>query len=657
MIFINTSYGQTVDSIRTGLDQAKGSERIDILHQTILSIWLTDPEQAMSYGVESLELSVISQDSFNISKSLRLIGAVHYHLGNYDTSLVYYQDALEIALKLGDLNLVNKVYNNIGLLYYTLGTYETSLEYLLRSLEIKESIGETYGAAATVNNIGLVFNKVGNFKKARDYFFKASQLATESENVDQQIYSKNNIGTTYLEEGELLKARGYFKDAWNIANRIGNTNWGSVSLRSLGSVFQSEGQYDSAEYYYQKSLFASKSIDDKNGISEVYYLLAKLSLETGNLSIAVDYLNQGHKMATLLKSSQQILQNLKLYGDIYEMKNQNDKLVYYQNEYINFQDSLFNEAVELNLSLLPIKLKEEKDRIVLSDQHAELQKKNLRNQQYIVTLFIAFPLFLILLVLFRKNRRAYKALRFNHEELKSAQEHLVYSEKMASLGMLASGIAHEINNPLNYIKNGALTMFKIIEKENKGSVEDLEPYFDIISEGVNRASGIVKSLNHFTQVKEGNDENCDIHEILEHCLVILSFEMQPKSDFVKQYSIQPVVVKGNEGKLHQAFLSILSNAEHAIKEKGTITISTKLEGNQARISIKDTGVGISQTNLQKINEPFYTTKGQEGTGLGLFVTYSIIEEHNGRIKVSSIIGEGSEFVINLPLHNTREMMT
>jgi PAS domain S-box-containing protein len=234
------------------------------------------------------------------------------------------------------------------------------------------------------------------------------------------------------------------------------------------------------------------------------------------------------------------------------------------------------------------------------------------------------------------------------ENLKETQEQLVHAEKMASIGILASGIGHEVNNPLNVIKNGVYALGEHIEQQFKGPHESLKDYYDLIGEGINRVTNIVKSLSQFSKSNERLDERCDIHSIIDNCLTILNTKIRDRVEIERLYPDTPLEVIGNEGKLHQVFLNILANAEQAIPGKGTITIKTARQNGIVRVSIKDDGTGISEENLNRIGDPFFTTKNPgEGTGLGLFITYSIIQEHRGKIQVHSQTGEGTTFIIEL----------
>lgn len=234
--------------------------------------------------------------------------------------------------------------------------------------------------------------------------------------------------------------------------------------------------------------------------------------------------------------------------------------------------------------------------------------------------------------------------------LQNTQKQLIEAEKMASLGVLASGVAHEINNPLNFIKGGAFGIEQYINDNLKEHKTDLEPLIEGINIGIDRAANIVTSLNHYSRKNDAKIIECDIHEIIDNCLVILQNQIKNRIDININYTIKKYKFLGNEGKLHQAMLNILSNAVQSISGKGQISIQTKIEKKVFIIFISDSGCGIKEKNLSKIFDPFYTTKeAGDGTGLGLSITYNIIKDHKGSIEVSSEENNGTEFKIVLPL--------
>ncbi|MEQ9008599.1 MAG: ATP-binding protein [Ekhidna sp.] len=232
------------------------------------------------------------------------------------------------------------------------------------------------------------------------------------------------------------------------------------------------------------------------------------------------------------------------------------------------------------------------------------------------------------------------------KKLQETTRKLIQSEKLASLGMLSAGVAHEINNPLNFIQGGLQLLEQGWEDEKELKFE-ATPCLNVMKEGLRRASIIVKSLNHFSRDTETMNESCDLHQILNNSLVMLQPKLKYKGEVKKLFTSEKLVISGNEGKLHQAFLNIISNAEQAIQKDGLITISTIKKKKRIYVEIADNGIGITKENLKKISDPFFTTKPVgKGTGLGLSITYKIIEEHKGIIKVSSKPGKGSKFVIS-----------
>ncbi len=235
------------------------------------------------------------------------------------------------------------------------------------------------------------------------------------------------------------------------------------------------------------------------------------------------------------------------------------------------------------------------------------------------------------------------------EELTETQYQLVQAEKMASLGVLSAGIAHEINNPLNFIHGGILGLENYINDNLPEHSLNVEPLLNAVNIGVKRASEIVTSLNHYSRKDDLPPTECDVHEIIDNGLIMLHNKLKNKVEIKKNYTSDNCVVFGSEGKLHQAFLNIISNAEQAIKDKGIIEINTMLKQKSVVVSIIDTGGGINPENIQKIFDPFFTTKEPgKGTGLGMAITYNIIKEHNGTIEYESVLGIGTKAVITLP---------
>ncbi len=266
-----------------------------------------------------------------------------------------------------------------------------------------------------------------------------------------------------------------------------------------------------------------------------------------------------------------------------------------------------------------------------------------------------------------------------NKQLKSNQKQLVQSEKMASIGLLAAGVAHEINNPVGFISSnlGSLKEYINIFEEllvkynsyckvpNDGLLkeindlrkeEDVDFILDDVKsllkesqEGTERVKKIVKNLKSFARPDDDSMELIDLNDCIEVTLTVLRNELKYKCNINKDFNSIPHI-NGNAGKLNQVFTNILINAGQAIEEHGDINIKTYSSNKQVFVEISDTGSGISEENLKKLFDPFFTTKKVGvGTGLGLSISHGIIEKHKGKIEVKSEINVGTSFIITLPI--------
>jgi len=285
----------------------------------------------------------------------------------------------------------------------------------------------------------------------------------------------------------------------------------------------------------------------------------------------------------------------------------------------------------------------------------------------------------------RELQQRHAELRQAYLRLNGAQEKLLQSEKMASIGQLAAGVAHEINNPIGYVHSnlGSLqeylrSLFTVIEayeralrapdpKSQIPEIDDIRDRLDIdfISrdlpqlmaesrEGIERVTRIVRDLKDFSY--SGRDESwklVDLHSGLESTINIIWNELKYKVTLERRYGELPMI-ECLPSELNQVYMNLLLNAGHAIAERGHIIVTTGVEGDEVWVEFQDDGAGISPELRQRIFDPFFTTKPVgSGTGLGLSISYGIINKHHGRIDLESTVGEGSRFRVVLPIRQPK----
>ncbi|MEQ8903815.1 ATP-binding protein [Ekhidna sp.] len=397
-----------------------------------------------------------------------------------------------------------------------------------------------------------------------------------------------------------------------------------------------------------------------------------------------NYLSANKAFMKVKKSEQQLkinfqkqkLINKKLYLSRKELEEKNlrleeseSKLLKSSEEQIKINERLIAAQDELNLAYKKLQDSEVEIR--------ELADKQLQDNE---KLFLAEKKLQSLL---ENEQKSKEELSNALDSLKGAQSQLVHSEKMASLGQLTAGIAHEINNPINFISSGMVSLKMSIEamreiaeeytrlddgddpkdvlqgvKELKEEheydeiVDELDDLINDINYGVQRTIEIVKGLRVFSRLDEEEAKNANVNENIDATLTLLRNKTKGKIEITKHYDESMHDIECYPGQLNQVFMNILNNAVQAMpddKKDAEITIYTEEADNEVFVRIKDNGIGIPDEIKNRIWEPFFTTKEVGvGTGLGMSITYGIIEKHGGKIDLSSEVGKGTEFVITLP---------
>ncbi len=644
--------------------------------------------RAQQKTIDSLqkELSTVNADTNRVLLLGELVKI--YTLFKPDTALMLAQEAYNLSQQLHFAKGEALSLNRIATAYATVGDYPKALQFFTKALKICEDIGDQTGIGRSINNIGNLYLIQGDYKKALEYFMQAKN----SQGINGDNYLKTviflNIGESYLHLNQSDSALYYLEAYYPVSKQNRQEDLYGDFERLLGDVKVLNDHTDEAFNYFDKSISSYEAVDDKQHLSMTYQSIAKLYQKINRPDSAIRYAKKSLVAAQLGSYNQGIFNASKLLSVFYEGKNDKEAFRYFKIA-TAAKDSLFSQDKVKQLLSLSFEEKQHQ-------QDIETAKANYLNQIKLYVLGGVLVVFLLLaIILFRNNRQKQKANTLLKEqkqeiqktltELKSTQTLLIQSEKMASLGELTAGIAHEIQNPLNFVNNFSEVNTELID-ELKGErskvkgerneeledeiLNDVKQNLEKIIHHGKRADAIVKGMLQHSHISTGQKEPTDINALVDEYLrlsyhgmrakdprdsVNKSFNATLQTDF--DTSIEKINVVPQD--IGRVLLNLFNNAFYGVTEKKkhqkenyepTVSVSTKKLNNKIEIRVKDNGIGIPEKVVDKIFQPFFTTKPTgQGTGLGLSLAYDIIKAHGGEIKVETKEGEGAEFIISLPL--------
>jgi len=699
---------------------------------------LSDNELALEFYLKSMTIYEEIGNKRGVGRVLNNIGAFYYQVfSNYEKALEYYLKAMNINKEVGNKLAATINLSNIGEVYVRLNNYEKGLQYSLESLRMSEEIDNKRGIVLSLTSIGDIYFHWEDNDRALETFIKALDISKEV--GDKYLISSCliNIEKAFRAKGDYTRIIKYLEESLELAKEIGEKDLFKDIYESFSESYSAIGNYQKALVYHklysemlcevfndasskQIAEMQTKYETEKKEKEAEIYRLRNVDLVQANEEIEKSLRN----LTTLSNIGQMITATLdleKIFNTVYDNVNtlmdasvfgigiykgeqiefkffmeeskrlpvsytamdddnsyavwciNNNKDVYINNaetEYSRYISSISDIGARKAQSIIYLPLKVE-DRIIGVFTVQSFERNSYKNQHLDIL----------------KTLASYTAIALDnsnaHNRLKEMQNQIIRQEKMASLGQLVAGIAHEINNPVNFISSGLrplkdrineifLLLDKYKELEPIGdskeladltnqiyqlkreisfetTVSEIEELIETISDGANRTAKIVRDLQHFSRDKKGVIENININKHIDSTLNLLRNQYKNRIKILKEYN-EDLMIECYSGQINQVLLNILSNAIQAIEDVGEIRIRTYGDDKYIFIVVSDTGKGIAEGDILRIFDPFFTTKDVgKGTGLGLSISYEIIKSHRGDIEVKSELGKGSEFTIKLPV--------
>jgi two-component system, NtrC family, sensor kinase len=542
----------------------------------------------------------------------------------------------------------------------------------LKSLQLAEKSKDKYEIQGVFGHLSEVYQNIGEPEIAIDYIRKELLLDTSSESRTVWIAS---LGPCFYDAGKYDSAL-YYLNKIDPFLKLGGKYW-PVPPQYLGKIYAKKSNYKMALFYYKRAMSYAEQGHFPKDLCDAYFGTSEAFKGMGLIDSALLYARQSLVIAHELSLPGQSLDASTFLSSIYESKGFIDSAFKYQKISITLKDSLFNreKIKQVQNYTFNEKLRQQE----IGEERAGFQNK-------IKIYSLAAGLFVVLLIaaiLLRNNRHKQKLnsilqtqkeeIQITLSELKSTQGQLIQREKMASLGELTAGIAHEIQNPLNFINNFSDVNIELIEEmKNEFNAGNKEEAFSIaadikeneqkINHHGKRADVIVKGMLQHSRSSSGIKELTDVNKLADEYLRLSyhglrskdkTFNATLQTDFDQRLEKINIIAQD----IGRVLLNLYNNAFYAATEKKkqanenyepTVSVSTKKINGKVEIRVKDNGNGIPQKVLDKIFQPFFTTKPTgQGTGLGLSLSYDIIKAHGGELKVETKEGEGSEFKIEL----------
>ena len=598
--------------------------------------------------------------------NLLLETAEAYFFSKPDSSIIYSLQAGELAKNLRLSVAEIAALNRSGECFRFLGDYPGSLKMQFDALKLSRKIKNRQSEAASLGYIGFTYVELGEYRQGLQHLFQSSSINHQLSNKIRYTFDLSNIGNAYDLLNMTDSALYYQLKATASYTGLKHGPLKSLILTRLGNVYGHKGQTDSAMAIYHRALVNCFLVNDKVNPSKIQSKIASIYSDQTKYDSSIMYARLAYVNGNLSNQRFAVMESSLLLSYLHRRLNNTDSALFYQDKAIAMKDSLYGPTKFRQLQLLML---DEQQR----QQQAEQDQEQYKNQIKYIILFIVLGVFLLISFLLLRNNRLQKKAKVKVEvaytELKETQKQLIQREKMASLGELTAGIAHEIQNPLNFVNNFSEVSTELVDEMNteldKGNTKDakqialdLKQNLEKISHHGKRAGDIVKGMLQHSRSSTGVKEPTDINKLADEYLRLAyhglrakdkSFNATMKTDYDETIGNINIIPQD----IGRVILNLITNAFYVVAEKAkqqpggydpTVIVSTKKMNDKIEVRVKDNGNGIPKKVVDKIFQPFFTTKPTgKGTGLGLSLSYDIVKAHGGELKVETKEGEGTIF--------------
>ncbi len=651
-------------------------------------------DSAMSYSLNMLQfLPDLSDpstiDSIEIEHLIRLGGT--YQFFKLDSAILFSTKAVEAAKHKQFQNLEGRASRSLGENFRLNGDLLRALENMFNGLRISRHIQDRELEAECLIFIGIAYSDLGEDRMGLNYLLPGLVYEKYISFRAMVPFALTNVGKAYQNLDILDSARYYHESAESMTSsmKLNHTPLHSDISIGLGKLYFSLNKPEQAVGFFRKVI----NNGDYLNLAVAQYWMGELYYSLGKTDSSMYYARLSFINAEQSLQKIGVMDAAERLSILFSKQNMNDSAYHYQSIVLMLRDSLYSSQNFKKLQLAAVTEQQIHYENLQKKEQAEQEKKELANKFKVYGLIAVLVLLtLIVFVQLRNNRTKQKAnalLQAQKDEaglqrekaevalreLEATQSQLIQSEKMASLGELTAGIAHEIQNPLNFVNNFSDVNKELAEEleqeAEKGNLKEVQLLARDIKDNeikINhhgkRADAIVKNMLQHSRAAAGVKEPTNINALADEYLRLAYHGLRAKdklfnTDLQINLDNSLGLVSIIPQDIGRVFLNLFNNAFYAVHKKSTtgseyykpvVSLRTERKGSEVVITVTDNGDGIPEEIKDKIFQPFFTTKPTgEGTGLGLSLSYDIIKAHGGKLMVKSEVGKGSEFSISLPL--------
>jgi len=660
--------------------------RKSILFVVIVLVWTANANaqakrpQTQDRIADNLKnlVSVAKNDSLKLDALNKL--SFYFVWSNPDSALKYIQIALLKARQLNFPDLEVRALMNSSMYSTIVGDYSQALNYSYSAYRIAEKLENKRALSRVYISLALAYRDQGEFEHAIQYAKESYQInrAHFVEDSLMRINMLSHIGSVFEKFNQLDSALFYINKAYETdsTKALRNTLW----LNTRGNIYGKKGKYSEALTYYAQGILVARVRNTIRDIADMYNGMAKIYLKKEQLDSSIFFAKKTITTVNDAYYPLQIMEATKLLSELYKIRNEKDSVLKYMEQTAAIRDSLFSRESVRRFQSITFSEQMRKQEI----EAAKLKFRNrLRMNAFLGSTFTFIVIAIFLFIIVRRKQKAKQKIESAFNQLKATQSQLIQSEKMASLGELTAGIAHEIQNPLNFVNNFSEVnkelLVELKDEIKKGNFEEVDAIADdVISneQKINhhgkRAADIVKGMLQHSRTSSGQKEPTDINALADEYLRLAYHGLRAKdksfnAEFKTEFDESLPKINVIPQDIGRVLLNLINNAFYAVDKRAKennedykpfVVVKTNLEssplggpgGQWVKISVKDNGPGIPAHIVDKIFQPFFTTKPTgQGTGLGLSLSYDIVKAHGGELRVETKEGEGTEFIIQIPI--------